>query len=167
MKRNDVPGSTDRDRDYWRDVGTIDSFFDAHMDLISTLPIFNLYNSEWPIHTANSTLPPAKFVFNDLDSQRLTTSHDLANQLHAVLPSERVQFLPRVLIQQARVTNRDQLVTQRLRYHHVKTHPRCRVQRPDTDRQWATRFGVTPEAMERAAKRDRERASARGLADTE
>src|SRR5690606_26082677 len=49
LKNNDVPGSTDRDRYYWRDVGTIDSFFEAHQDLISTLPIFNLYNSEWPI----------------------------------------------------------------------------------------------------------------------
>src|SRR3546814_4686206 len=49
FKRNDVPGSTDRDRAYWRDVGTIDSFYDAHADLIATLPIFNLYNTDWPI----------------------------------------------------------------------------------------------------------------------
>src|SRR6478609_7520028 len=62
MKRNDVPGSTDRDRDYWRDVGTIESFFDAHQDLISTLPIFNLYNMEWPIFSQQLNSPPAKFV---------------------------------------------------------------------------------------------------------
>ena len=62
MKLNDVPGSTDRDRDYWRDVGTIESFFDAHMDLISTLPIFNLYNTQWPIHSQTVNSPPAKFV---------------------------------------------------------------------------------------------------------
>ena len=62
MKRNDVPGSTDRDRSYWRDVGTIDSFFDAHRDLISTLPIFNLYNMQWPIHSQLVNSPPAKFV---------------------------------------------------------------------------------------------------------
>lgn len=62
MKRNDVPGSTERDRDYWRDVGTIDSFFDAHMDLISTLPVFNLYNMDWPIHSQLVNSPPAKFV---------------------------------------------------------------------------------------------------------
>ncbi|MET3720428.1 MULTISPECIES: glucose-1-phosphate adenylyltransferase [unclassified Arthrobacter] len=59
---NDIPGSTDRDRTYWRDVGTIDSFYDAHMDLISPVPIFNLYNSEWPIYTRQSVSPPAKFV---------------------------------------------------------------------------------------------------------
>jgi glucose-1-phosphate adenylyltransferase len=59
---NDIPGSTERDRTYWRDVGTIDSFYDAHMDLISPLPVFNLYNSEWPIYTRQSIAPPAKFV---------------------------------------------------------------------------------------------------------
>ena len=62
LKHNDVPGSTDRDRYYWRDVGTIDSFFEAHQDLISTLPIFNLYNSEWPIFSQQLNSPPAKFV---------------------------------------------------------------------------------------------------------
>ena len=46
-----MPGSTDRDRGYWRDVGTLDSFYDAHMDLIAIHPIFNLYNREWPIFT--------------------------------------------------------------------------------------------------------------------
>jgi glucose-1-phosphate adenylyltransferase len=62
LKNNTVPGSTDRDRYYWRDVGTIDSFFEAHQDLISTLPIFNLYNSEWPIFSQQLNSPPAKFV---------------------------------------------------------------------------------------------------------
>ncbi|WP_313355836.1 glucose-1-phosphate adenylyltransferase [Microbacterium sp.] len=62
MKQNVVPGSSPRDRVYWRDVGTIDSYFDAHMDLISTLPIFNLYNTDWPIRTQNVNMPPAKFV---------------------------------------------------------------------------------------------------------
>lgn len=60
--RNDVAGSTDRDRDYWRDVGTIDAYYDAHLDLISVSPVFNLYNTKWPLFTGNSGLPPAKFV---------------------------------------------------------------------------------------------------------
>ena len=62
LKRNEVPGSTDRDRYYWRDVGTIDSFFEAHQDLISALPVFNLYNREWPIFSQQLNSPPAKFV---------------------------------------------------------------------------------------------------------
>ena len=51
FSRNVVPGETERDRGYWRDVGTLDAYFDAHMDLISVHPIFNLYNHEWPILT--------------------------------------------------------------------------------------------------------------------
>jgi len=63
--RNTVPGCTEGDRGYWRDVGTLDAFYDAHMDLISVSPSFNLYNFEWPILTAPDPLPPAKFVFED------------------------------------------------------------------------------------------------------
>ena len=59
---NDVPGSTDRDRGYWRDVGTLDAYYDAHMDLVSIHPVFNLYNRQWPILTSQPSLPPAKFV---------------------------------------------------------------------------------------------------------
>jgi glucose-1-phosphate adenylyltransferase len=65
---NHVPGATDRDKGYWRDVGTLDSFYEASMDLVSVHPVFNLYNHEWPIHTAPaSDLPPAKFVFEQPD----------------------------------------------------------------------------------------------------
>ena len=59
------PGSTERDQDYWRDVGTLDAFYDAHIDLISVHPVFNLYNNDWPIYTAHEPLPPAKFVHDD------------------------------------------------------------------------------------------------------
>jgi len=59
---NVVPGATERDHGYWRDVGTIDSYFDAHMDLVSVTPIFNLYNDRWPILSLPPQQPPAKFV---------------------------------------------------------------------------------------------------------
>ncbi len=62
---NHVPGATDRDSGYWRDVGTLDAYYDAHMDLISVTPIFNLYNLQWPILTWLDPLPPAKFVFDE------------------------------------------------------------------------------------------------------
>ena len=65
--QNCVPGATERDRGYWRDVGTVDAYYDANMDLISVDPIFNLYNREWPILTARDPMPPAKFVFADPD----------------------------------------------------------------------------------------------------
>jgi glucose-1-phosphate adenylyltransferase len=63
--RNKLPGETERDKGYWRDVGTLDSYWEANMDLISVHPVFNLYNREWPIHTGGASLPPAKFVFDD------------------------------------------------------------------------------------------------------
>lgn len=59
---NVVPGATDRDRAYWRDVGTLDTYYDAHIDLVSVHPVFNLYNQAWPIRTSMPPLPPAKFV---------------------------------------------------------------------------------------------------------
>jgi len=59
---NDVPGAEDRDRGYWRDVGTIDAYYDAHMDLVAVHPIFNMYNQQWPIYTNQPQMPPAKFV---------------------------------------------------------------------------------------------------------
>jgi glucose-1-phosphate adenylyltransferase len=65
FKDNAVPGATDRDRGYWRDVGTLDAYYDAHMDLVSVHPIFNLYNRQWPILTSSPALPPAKFVFEE------------------------------------------------------------------------------------------------------
>jgi glucose-1-phosphate adenylyltransferase len=63
--RNEVPGASERDAGYWRDVGTLDAYYDAHMDLVSVHPIFNLYNQDWPILTHSPPLPPAKFVFDE------------------------------------------------------------------------------------------------------
>lgn len=59
---NSVPGATERDRGYWRDVGTLDSYHEAHMDLVSVHPIFNLYNTAWPLLTLQPARPPAKFT---------------------------------------------------------------------------------------------------------
>ena len=62
FKDNKVPGATEKDINYWRDVGTIDAFHEAHMDLVSVDPEFNLYNSQWPIFTDQVQAPGAKFV---------------------------------------------------------------------------------------------------------
>jgi glucose-1-phosphate adenylyltransferase len=64
---NNVPGAEPRDTGYWRDVGTLDSYFDAQMDLCAVHPIFNLYNAEWPILTYVPSQPPAKFVHDSGD----------------------------------------------------------------------------------------------------
>jgi glucose-1-phosphate adenylyltransferase len=64
---NTVPGASERDSGYWRDVGTVDSYFDAHMDLCAAHPVFNLYNKFWPILTHVPSQPPAKFVHDSGD----------------------------------------------------------------------------------------------------
>ncbi len=65
FQSNDVPGAAPTDTGYWRDVGTLDSYYDAHMDLCALVPAFNLYNHEWPILTHIPPHPPAKFVHED------------------------------------------------------------------------------------------------------
>lgn len=62
FRDNSVPGATEKDRNYWRDVGTIDAYHAAHMDLVSVEPDFNLYNADWPIFSQQEQLPGAKFV---------------------------------------------------------------------------------------------------------
>ena len=68
---NEVPGASDADRGYWRDVGELDAYYDAHMDLISPVPAFNLYNTEWPIYSWHQPLPPAKIVVDDRPGEAL------------------------------------------------------------------------------------------------
>src|SRR3984957_20621780 len=64
---NDVPGAEERDAGYWRDVGTLDSYFESSLDLCAVHPVFNLYNDRWPILTHVPSQPPAKFVHDDGD----------------------------------------------------------------------------------------------------
>jgi glucose-1-phosphate adenylyltransferase len=71
---NDVPGATERDLAYWRDVGTMDAYYDAHMDLVAVHPIFNLYNQQWPIYTNMPQLPSAKFVEGGIAQESLVGS---------------------------------------------------------------------------------------------
>jgi glucose-1-phosphate adenylyltransferase len=74
--KNSIPGEDPYNQGYWRDVGTIDSYFAAALDLVAVVPLFNLYNSAWPIVSAPNHLPPAKFVFADSKSQRIGIATD-------------------------------------------------------------------------------------------
>jgi glucose-1-phosphate adenylyltransferase len=65
FRANIIPGSSSQDVGAWRDVGTIKAFWEANMDLRNVKPMFNLYNSDWPIRTTLYEGPPAKFVFNE------------------------------------------------------------------------------------------------------
>jgi glucose-1-phosphate adenylyltransferase len=74
--QNIVPGQPERERGYWRDVGSIESYYNAHLDLISVHPVFDLYNARWPIRTWVRPVPPAKFVFSDEASSRMGVATD-------------------------------------------------------------------------------------------
>src|ERR1700749_4958393 len=69
--QNQVPGAGGQDHGYWREVGTLDSYFEAHMDLCAAQPVFSLYNEQWPILTHVPPQPPAKFVLEESDSGRV------------------------------------------------------------------------------------------------
>jgi glucose-1-phosphate adenylyltransferase len=73
---NAVPGEEGANRGYWRDIGTIDAYWEAQMDLIEIHPQFNLYNFRWPIRTGATHDPPAKFVFRDEAQARVGIATD-------------------------------------------------------------------------------------------
>jgi glucose-1-phosphate adenylyltransferase len=96
---NPMPGSAERDHGYWRDVGTMDSYFDAHMELVSIHPVFNLYNYEWPIYTNYGPMPPAKFVHGS--KNRVGEAIDSAVSPGVVVSGARVErsvLSPRVKV---------------------------------------------------------------------
>lgn len=74
--KNTVPGITPAEKGYWMDVGSIDAYWQASMDLVAVSPVFNLYNEEWPIRTYYHPCPPAKFVFADKEKERVGIAMD-------------------------------------------------------------------------------------------
>lgn len=73
---NMIAGQSEWNRGYWRDIGTVDSYFDSQMDLVNVTPHFSLYNEEWIIRTGFSHDPPAKFVFSDPTGKRVGLATD-------------------------------------------------------------------------------------------
>ncbi|WP_308491106.1 glucose-1-phosphate adenylyltransferase [Microbacterium terrisoli] len=155
MKLNDVPGSNDRDHSYWRDVGTIDSFFDAHMDLISTLPVFNLYNTEWPIHAQSVNSPPAKFVRDSVG--RIGNAIDSVVSLGSVLSGT---HLERSVVGPWTLAGGGSTITDAVLFDHVRVGQGARVHRAILDKNVVLEDGATVGV-------DRERDLARGFTVTD
>ncbi|MFV0320081.1 MAG: glucose-1-phosphate adenylyltransferase [Microbacterium sp.] len=155
FKRNDVPGSTERDRAYWRDVGTIDSFFDAHMDLISTLPVFNLYNTAWPIHSQTVNSPPAKFVRDSVG--RIGNAIDSIVSLGSVLSGT---HLERSVVGPWTLAGGGSTITDAVLFDHVLVGAGARVHRAILDKNVSLDPGATVGV-------DRERDLARGFTVTD
>src|SRR5262249_8388408 len=74
--KNQVPDQPEGERGYWRDVGTIESYFAANMDFVQVQPTFDLYNPRWPVRTWTRPFPPAKFVFADEENARMGIATD-------------------------------------------------------------------------------------------
>ena len=148
---NQIPGATERDHSYWRDVGTIESYYEAHMDLISVMPVFNLYNGEWPIHTQQVNLPPAKFVHDGEGNQGRTT--DSIVSLGTVVSGGVVERS--VLSPNVRVHSRA-LVTDSVLLDDVQVGRDCTVRRAILDKSVVVADGASIGV-------DRERDLARGF----
>ncbi|MCL2465466.1 MAG: glucose-1-phosphate adenylyltransferase, partial [Micrococcales bacterium] len=92
---NVVPGATEQDHNYWRDVGSLDAFHEAHMDLVSVVPQFNLYNEKWKIFTNQAQLPGAKFTLGGNAESSIVTNGCIisgADVDHSVLsPGVRIE----------------------------------------------------------------------------
>lgn len=73
---NAFPGIETKEQGYWRDVGTVDAYWEANLDLVSVSPQLNLYNQNWPLRTTPSYLPPAKFVFANVEERRVGHATD-------------------------------------------------------------------------------------------
>ena len=72
--QNEFTGMTPEERGHWRDVGSIDSYWQANMDLLDYKPVLNLYSTEWPLRTYNNNLPPAKFIWEEGDRVGMATN---------------------------------------------------------------------------------------------
>ena len=74
FSQNEFSGMTPEERGHWRDVGSIDSYWQANMDLLDYKPVLNLYSTEWPLRTYNYNYPPAKFIWQEGDRVGMATN---------------------------------------------------------------------------------------------
>ncbi len=123
FRQNVVPGALARDRYYWRDLGTIDSYFNAHMDICAVNPVFNLYNDRWPILTRVPCEPPARFVHADGERAGRAVDSVVSNGVCVAGGLIRDS----VLSPGARVESRAR-VNRAVILHNCRVHPRARVE---------------------------------------
>ncbi|HEU4402573.1 MAG TPA: glucose-1-phosphate adenylyltransferase [Candidatus Polarisedimenticolia bacterium] len=129
---NRVPGTSETEMGYWRDVGTIASYWRASMDLVSVTPAFNLHNYEWPILTARVDYPPAKFVFADRESNRMGVATDSLVSHGCIISGghiDRCVLSPRVRI------NSYATVNESILFEGVEVGRRCRIRRAIIDKE--------------------------------
>jgi glucose-1-phosphate adenylyltransferase len=114
---------------YWRDVGTLDAYYDANMDLCAVSPVFNLYDKNWPIRTRVRQYPPAKFVF--AEPGRSGTAVDSVITAGVIISGATVSNS--VVSQDVRV-NSYSTVDASIVFSHVNIGRHCRIRRAIIDR---------------------------------
>lgn len=128
---NEVPGQGVRERGYWRDVGNIDAYFQANMDLVAVEPIFNLYNAQWPIYTHHPDMPPAKFVFANLKEGRVGYATDSLVSEGCIISGSHVDHS--VLSPQVRI-NSFSTVSDCIMLENVEVGRHCQIRRAIIDK---------------------------------
>lgn len=118
-----------KETSYWRDVGTIDAYHTANMDLCAVSPVFNLYDKSWPLHTWQQQYPPAKFVFGD--PERTGTAIDSIVCGGSIVSGGRVSNS--ILGYDVRVNSYSE-VEDSIIFNHVNVGRRCRIRRAIIDR---------------------------------
>jgi glucose-1-phosphate adenylyltransferase len=118
-----------KETSYWRDVGTIDAYHEANLDLVSVSPVFNLYDKSWPLQTWQQQYPPAKFVF--ADPTRTGTAVDSIVAGGSIVSGGRVSKC--VLGYDVRVNSYSE-VEDSIVYNHVNIGRRCKIRRAIIDR---------------------------------
>jgi glucose-1-phosphate adenylyltransferase len=135
---------------YWRDAGTLDAYYEANMDLVAVTPVFNLYDPGWPIRTAPSKHPPAKFVFAE-ETGRMGAALDSLVSHGCILSGGRV--VQSVLSPGVRV-NSHALVESSVLFPNVVVGRHSRIRRAIVDQNVRlpeyTEIGMNPEADVRA-----------------
>jgi glucose-1-phosphate adenylyltransferase len=114
---------------YWRDVGTLEAYYEANMDLVSVSPVFNLYDEQWPIRTHQRQYPPAKFVF--AESERMGHALDSLISSGCIISGGSVQNC--VLSPDVRVNSYAEIENSIL-FSHVNVGRSCRIRKAIIDR---------------------------------
>lgn len=115
---------------YWRDIGTLDAYYEANMDLVSVSPIFNLYDQEWPIRTYQRQYPPAKFVFAQ-EGRRMGIAVDSTVAMGSIISGGRV--MNSVISYDVRVNSYTEVESSVI-FPHVNIGRYCRIRRAIIDR---------------------------------
>ena len=128
---NEVPGMEHDERGYWKDVGTVHSYWRANLDLVRVKPVLNMYNEQWPIHSANKVRAPAKFVFADPAGDRMGVATDSLVSPGCIISGGRIDrsvLFPRVRI------NSFSYVEESVLFDGVNVGRYCRIRRAIIDK---------------------------------